>query len=394
MNLSSEAKKHLRESLQQQCLNQKLAEYNKAKKLLTSLTDLDRGHTYYKYWLASDGRASSADRNDTALLEIYSQYIIRTAGKGYTVIDHPTKVYGMPNTHKCIDGNRPLHLIIDIDARQKPDPSDSKLSSLDSEKITHEDLMSRILVAYADALSLIPDCMPFLNSFALASSSNANKCSWHIIYLQAQFVDYRELKSFTEKVIKLVGEPYSKFIDIGLPKKHFNLRLLGLTKEVQPKENYSEIWPQIFSPEEPVKQEFQPIDDENILVEGANLVIAKYGWLQIGRTEKGFINFEAQSVKECPICDIKYDKNQLYEFIRKNGYFIFKYYYQKQYKPDYKGLSFNKEMKDAPKAYPNFLSENLTTTLIRLSVASGKTKKLREILNFLAKNRANLPCFN
>ncbi|KAG9288576.1 hypothetical protein G9A89_008448 [Geosiphon pyriformis] len=223
----------------------------------------------------------------------------------------------MPNTYKCIDGNWPLHLIIDIDARQKPDPSDSKLSFLDKE---------------------------------------------------------------------------------------------------------------------PIKQESQPIDNENILVEEANLVIAKYKWLQIGRTEKRFINFEAQSVKECPICDIKYNKNQLYGFIQKNEYFILKYYCQKQYKPDYKGLSFNKvsnkveskekpkwglikrlpnavkhphplvelsekiinvkKMKDAPKAYPDFLCENLTTTLICSSVASSKTKTLREILDFLAKNRANLPCFN
>ena len=53
-----------------------------------------------------------------------------------------------------------------------------------------------------------------------------------------------------------------------------------------------------------------------------------------------------------------------------------------------------KEMKDAPEAYPDFLSENLTTTLIRSPVASGKTKTLREILNSLAKNGADLPCFN
>ena len=65
--------------------------------------------------------------------------------------------------------------------------------------------------------------------------------------------------------MELVGEPYLKFIDIGLPKTHFNLRLLGSVKEghikrpaissvkngfknlddylVQPKENYSEILP-------------------------------------------------------------------------------------------------------------------------------------------------------
>src|SRR5204862_6449432 len=88
--------------------------------------------------------------------------------------------------------------------------------------------------------------------------------------------------------------------------------------------------------------EFQPIYDENALVKGANLVIAKYEWLQIGRTEKRFISFESQSVKECPICEVKHEKDQLYGFIRKNGHFILKCYRGKQYKLDHKGLSFDK----------------------------------------------------
>ncbi|CAG8847914.1 1544_t:CDS:1, partial [Gigaspora margarita] len=214
MSLSNEAKKLLRESLEQQRLNQKLAEYNEAKTIFKGLTDLDykpghREHTFYKYWLASNGHASSANRNVTALLdayqpeEIHSQYIIRMKEKGFALVNHPSKVYGIPDTHECIDGNQPLRLIIDIDARQKPDPDNPELPSLNSEKITREDLISRILVACADALTLIPDCMPLLNSFALASSSNAEKCSWHIIYPRAQFVDYRELKGFIEKVIEL-----------------------------------------------------------------------------------------------------------------------------------------------------------------------------------------------
>ncbi|CAG8793212.1 11576_t:CDS:2, partial [Racocetra persica] len=94
----------------------------------------------------------------------------------------------------------PLHLIIDIDARQKPNPTNPKVLSLDDKKITREDLLFQILVACADALSLIPDY-------------------------------YRELKRFTEKVIELVGEPYSKFIDYGFSKTHFNLQLLRSAKE-------------------------------------------------------------------------------------------------------------------------------------------------------------------
>src|SRR5947209_3780251 len=314
MSLSSEAKKRFRESLQQQCLNQKPAEYNEAKWLFVGLKDLDykpghKEHTFYKYWLASrpegatlkgHGHTSSSDRNDITLLdayqpeEIYSQYIIRIKEK-FALVNHPSEVYRIPDTHECIDGNQPHRLIIDIDARQKPDPTNPKVPSLDDKKITREDLLSRILVACADALSLIPDYMPYLNSFALASSSNAEKCSWHIIYPRARFIDYRELKGFTEKVMELVGEPYSKFIDNGLPKTHFNLRLLGSAKEgrikrpaissvkngfknlddylVQPKENYSVIWPRTFSEEKPTEEEFKPIDDEDAMVKGANLVI-------------------------------------------------------------------------------------------------------------------------
>ncbi|CAG8684998.1 35629_t:CDS:1, partial [Racocetra persica] len=85
--------------------------------------------------------------------------------------------YGIPDAYEYIDRNQPLHLVINIDARQKPDSSNLKLPSLDNEKINHEDLISRILVTCADALSFIPGYMPFLNSFALASSLNTNKFS-------------------------------------------------------------------------------------------------------------------------------------------------------------------------------------------------------------------------
>ncbi|CAG8493431.1 14075_t:CDS:10, partial [Cetraspora pellucida] len=136
-----------------------------------------------------------------------------------------------------------------------------------------------------------------------------------------------ELKGFTEKVMKLVREPYFKFIDVGLPKLCFSLQLFGLVKEecikrpaissvkigfqklddylVQPKKNYSEIWPQTFSSE-----------------------------------------------------DFKLEESR----------------------------------KDSSTFKHNLLNKNLTTTLIRSLVASGKTKTLRKILDSLAKNRADLPC--
>ncbi|CAG8473724.1 3083_t:CDS:10, partial [Cetraspora pellucida] len=260
------------------------------------------------------------DKNDTAFLdayrpeEIHSQYVIQIAGKGYTMIDYPSEVYKIPDTHEF---------------------------------------------ACADTLYSTLDCMVSLNNFVLASSSNTEKYSWHIIYSHTQFINYQDLKGFVEKVIESVGEPYSKFIDIGLYKSHFNLWLLESAKEG---------------------------------------FIAKYGWLQVGKIGNGFINFEAHSIKECPICKVKHDKNQLYRFIRKNGHFILKCYQQKQYKPDYKGLSFDKvsdkveskekskevinieKLKDTPESYSNFLSTEKTATLIYLSPATWKATTLREII--------------
>src|SRR5213075_804026 len=70
-----------------------------------------------------------------------------------------------------------------------------------------------------------------LNAFALASSSNANKCNWHIVYPYAYFIDYRNLKGFIEKVTDRVRKPYSEFINIRLYKSCFSLCLLELAKE-------------------------------------------------------------------------------------------------------------------------------------------------------------------
>ncbi|PKC68112.1 hypothetical protein RhiirA1_457640 [Rhizophagus irregularis] len=182
----------------------------------------------------------------------------------------------------------------------------------------------------------------------------------------------------------------------------------------------------------------------------------KYEWLEIGHIRKGFVNFQAKSYKAYPICGIKYERDQLYGFLRSNGYFVLKCYRQNQYKPDHKGLTFGevsgiikpkerpkwelndrlinvvknphllselsrkninvKETEEAPEAYPDFLSSVCSMTLIRSPVdtanygilitsviiqkfnsadkySTGKIKALRGILNSLAGNRENFPCF-
>ncbi|PKK55561.1 hypothetical protein RhiirC2_802076 [Rhizophagus irregularis] len=135
-----------------------------------------------------------------------------------------------------------------------------KFPSLDEYKIPREDLLSRILIACTDIINSDLNHFIILDAFALASSSNANKCSWHIMYPYARFIDYRDLEGFVKKV--------AVFIDFDLYKFRFSLHLLGSAKKdrvkrpaissikigycklenflVQPKSNYSEIWPEPF----------------------------------------------------------------------------------------------------------------------------------------------------
>ncbi|PKK60861.1 hypothetical protein RhiirC2_792687 [Rhizophagus irregularis] len=239
-------------------------------RLFSGLVDLDfessyNDHMYFQYLFNN--------KNDISLLgayhpeEIYSKYIVQVAEKGFTVVNHPSEVYGLPDTHD-----------LDIDARQKPDLMNPELPSLDKYKITRKDLLSRILIACADIIYFGLKHFIILNAFILASSSNTDKCSWHIMYPYAHFIDYRDLRGFVEKIANRVGKPYSEFIEFGLYKSRFSLRLLGSAKEdrvkrpaissikegycklkdylVQPKFYAFEIWPQTFSSEKLKKEEF------------------------------------------------------------------------------------------------------------------------------------------
>ncbi|GBB98171.1 hypothetical protein RclHR1_31540001 [Rhizophagus clarus] len=361
---------------------------NDATRLFSGLADLDfepgyNDHVYFQYL--------SNNKNDISLLEayhpeeIYSKYIVRVSGKGFTVIDHPSEVYGLPNTHECIDGNLPLRLVLDINARQKSDPMNPELPSLDKYKITREDLLSRILIACADIIYSDLKHFVILNTFTLASSSSADKCSWHIIYKYARFVDYRDLRGFVEKVANRVEKPYSEFIDIGLYKSRFSLRLIGSAKEDRVKR------PAISS------------------------------------VEQGYCKLKDYLVQ--PKLDVSKNlaPNIFFRKARKRG---------KQYKPDHKGLVFKgvsdvikpkerpkqkivdrlgnaiakprplielpgkvinvKKLKDAPESYPDFLSSEKTTTLIRSSPATWKTTTLREIIMALkdkVHDISSLPCY-
>src|SRR3954447_1336555 len=95
-----------------------------------------------------------------------------------------------------------------------------ELPSLDGYKISREDLLSKILITCADIIYSDLNHFIILNAFALAFSSNVNKCSWHIVYPYAHFIDYRDLKSFVKKSL------------IGLESHIQSLSTLGFTNHV------------------------------------------------------------------------------------------------------------------------------------------------------------------
>ena len=109
----------------------------------------------------------------------------------------------------------------------------SKLPFLNKYKITHEDLLSRILIAYVDILYSDLNHLAILDAFALASSSNTNKCNWHIVYSYTHFIDYKNFRGFVKKVTDRIRKSYFEFIDLELYKykSYFSLWLLRSAKE-------------------------------------------------------------------------------------------------------------------------------------------------------------------
>jgi hypothetical protein len=94
---------------------------NEATRLFFGLADLDFepgyiDHVYFQYLFNNKNAVALLDTYHPK--EIFDKYIVRVSEKSFTVVNHPSKVYGLPDTHKCIDGNLLLRLVLDIDARQ------------------------------------------------------------------------------------------------------------------------------------------------------------------------------------------------------------------------------------------------------------------------------------
>ncbi|CAB4403270.1 unnamed protein product [Rhizophagus irregularis] len=117
----------------------------------------------------------------------------------FSVADDISEVYGLPGIHECINGQKPLRAVIDIDASKE-----------DMKQLVWEDILKGLIVT---------------------TSTDPSKCSYHILYAPALLIDHHELKAFTELVYTITGEKFGKFIDRKLPGHNFNLRLIGSAKK-------------------------------------------------------------------------------------------------------------------------------------------------------------------
>src|SRR6266498_657793 len=151
---------------------------NEAIRLFFNLADLDYkpdyiNYTYFQYL--------SNSKDDIVLLntyysnKIFDTYIVQVTRKGFRIVNHLSEVYGLPDIYKCINGNLLLYLILNIDVRQKFNSMNLELSFLDRNKISHKDLLYRILIVYINIINSNLNQFIILDAFALASLSNSDK---------------------------------------------------------------------------------------------------------------------------------------------------------------------------------------------------------------------------
>jgi len=135
-----------------------------------------------------------------------------------------SEVYGLPRIHECINGQKPLRAVIDIDASK---------GDMETAGVKAQEVFIRICLSFIRALYRILDCSweDILRGLVIATSSDPNKCSYHILYAPTLLINHHELKAFIELVYTITGEKFGKYIDQRLPDQNFNLRLIGSAKK-------------------------------------------------------------------------------------------------------------------------------------------------------------------
>ncbi|CAB4496294.1 unnamed protein product [Rhizophagus irregularis] len=105
----------------------------------------------------------------------------------FSVADDISEVYGLPGIHECINRQKPLRAVIDIDASQK---------DMETADVKGQEVFIRICCSFIRALYRILDCgwEDILKGLIVTTSSDSSKCSYHILYAPALLIDHQELK--------------------------------------------------------------------------------------------------------------------------------------------------------------------------------------------------------
>lgn len=234
--------------------------------------------------------------------------------------------------HECIDGSQPFRAVFDFDGKDIPIEE-------------HRDATIELIEAIARTMETYYDVKraEVVKKLAIMTSSDEVKLSLHIIYMEREMLNYIEMKKLSTLVSKAMPK-YGQYLDVGLPKARFNLRMIGSSKGgrtkriskfsaglfktgepflVQPKCNCynwpfgelnigTEINPVIYEPIEAVN------DD---IIEAAKVLIkANYPEFKFRDVQGCFVNFDRLEPSKCDICEVIHDKdNTLYCQIGSDG---------------------------------------------------------------------------
>ncbi|PKK58688.1 hypothetical protein RhiirC2_795920 [Rhizophagus irregularis] len=273
----------------------------------------------------------------------------------FSVADDISEVYGLPGIHECINGQKPLRAVIDIDASQE---------DMETTGVKAQEVFFRICLSFIRALYRILDCSweDILNGLVIATSSDSSKCSYHILYAPALLIDHHELKAFTELVYTITGEKFGKFIDQKLPGQNFNLCFIGSAKKgrvkrilqfsldngwneldhvrVQPPPSLGlEVRPRMLS----IEKNNNPLRisvGQDILRKYAELVLQKHSsylrdWTIEEKDSENFVYFNRKAPLGCPLCKRIHDKDQRWfgRVCASSGRFIVKCFRQNSDEP-------------------------------------------------------------
>src|ERR1051325_6691393 len=240
----------------------------------------------------------------------------------FSVADDISEVYGLPGIHECINGQKPLRAVIDIDASQK---------DMETTGVKAQEVFFRICLSFIRAFYRILNCdwKDILNGLVIATSSDPSKCSYHILYAPALLIDHRELKAFTELVYTITSKKFGMFIDRKLSGHNFNLCLIGSVKKgrvkrilqfsldngwneldharVQLPTNLgAKVRPRMLSTEKN-NNPLRISVSQDVLQKCADLVLQKHSnylrdWTIEEKDSENFVYFNRKAPLECPLC--------------------------------------------------------------------------------------------